>query len=137
MTGFDFAAMVARGNSAGIAELYLMIMTPLPSDRAVESAAGAPSALEVHYAYMHRLVEEGKALLIGPCMNEPVSPGQAPVPPGFGILNVGSRDEADEIDRNEPFHALGWRHNTVMGWTPKFGSLIDVVREATHQGIEK
>ena len=50
MTGFDFAAMVARGNSAGIAELYLMIMTPLPSDRAVESAAGAPSALEVHYA---------------------------------------------------------------------------------------
>ena len=133
MTGFDFAAMVAQGNNAGVAELYLLIMTPLPSDREAKPAPGAPSPLEVHYAYMHQLVEEGKVLMIGPCTGEPTPPGQAPVPPGFGILNVASREEAEEIARNEPFHAMGWRRNTVMAWTPKFGSMIDVLREMTER----
>lgn len=131
MTGFDFAAMVARGNNAGVAELYLLVMTPLPVDQAAVTAPGAPSALEVHYAYIHRLVEQGKVLMIGPCMGEPTAPGLAPVPPGFGILHVASRAEAEEIARNEPFHTMGWRHNTVMTWTPKFGSLIEVLRSET------
>ena len=133
MTGFDFAAMVAQGNNAGVAELYLLIMTPLPADRAAETAPGAPSALEVHYAYMHRLVDESKALMIGPCTHEPVIHGRAPVPPGFGVLHVASRAEAEDIAHNEPFHTMGWRHNTVMSWTPKFGSLIEVLRSETER----
>lgn len=133
MTGFDFAAMVAQGNNAGVAELYLLIMTPLPADQTTEPAAGGPGALEVHYAYMHRLVEEGKVLMIGPCMSEPTIPGRAPVPPGFGVLHVASRAEAEDIAHNEPFHTMGWRHNTVMSWTPKFGSLIEVLRSETER----
>jgi uncharacterized protein YciI len=128
MTGFDFAAMQAQGNNAGVAELYILTMTPLPAAPAAESTPDAPGPLEIHYAYMHRLVELGKLLLAGPCMNEPTIPGQAPVPPGFGILHVASRAEAEEIARNEPFHAMGWRHNSVTAWTPKFGSLIEVLR---------
>ena len=128
---FDVEAMKARGDAAGVRVLYLLIMTPLP---VAGSQPAVSSALEAHYAYLHRVIEDGKVLLIGPCMNETAIPGQAQVPPGFGILTVGSREEAEQIARDEPFHAMGWRHNTVMAWTPKFGSLIEVLRDATGSG---
>ncbi len=130
-TEFDFEAMKAEGEAAGIPVLYLLVMTPL----AVAGAQPAMSAaLRAHYEYMHRVIGNGKVLLIGPCMGEPAIPGQAPVPPGFGILTVGSREEAEQIARDEPFHAMGWRHNTVMAWTPKFGPLIEVLRSITGLG---
>lgn len=129
--GFDFHAMQARGTAAGVPELYVLTMTPLPVTSDSAAAQGDPTPLEVHYAYMHGLIEKGKVLVMGPCMGEPRGTGHAPVPPGFGILNVATRAEAEEIARNEPFHVMGWRHNTVTAWTPKFGSLIDVFRDAT------
>lgn len=133
---FDFEAMQAQGNNAGVPVLYAMIMTPLvpPSSPGADRNPGNPTALEEHYAYMHRLIEQGKILLIGPCMSEPTIPGQAPVPPGIGILSVGSLEEAQEIARNEPFHKMGWRHNAVMAWTPKFGTLTGVLRDMATQG---
>lgn len=132
-TQFDFAAMQAQGNGAGIPELYVLIMTPMPlaSEAAAQTPPGETHPLEVHYAYIHRLVDQGKVLLIGPCMGEPFKQGQAPVPPGIGILRVASRDEAEEIARSEPFHVMGWRHNTVMAWTPKFGTLIQLLSNIT------
>lgn len=128
---FDFEAMRAQGEAAGVGVLYLLIMTPLA---VAGSQPAVSSALEAHYAYMDRVIEDGKVLVIGPCMGETAIPGQAPVPPGFGILTVGSREEAEQIARDEPFHTMGWRHNTVMAWTPKFGSLIEVLRDATGTG---
>ena len=126
---FDFAAMKAQGEAAGVAELYIVIMTPLAVDPQAAAAAQSqqPTPLEAHYAYMHRVVQEGKVLFMGPCIGEPMVPGQAPVPPGFGVLRVNSREEAEEIAHNEPFHLMGWRHNAVMSWTPKFGRLIDML----------
>ena len=129
---FDFEAMKAQGEAAGVPVLYLLIMTPLP---VADSQPAVSTALETHYAFMHRLIEDGKVLAIGPCMGEPATPGQAPVPPGFGILAVSSREEAERIARDEPFHAMGWRRNTVLAWTPKFGSLIEVLRP--HEGLQK
>lgn len=129
-TQFDFAAMQAQGTQAGIPELYLLIMTPLP----LASGAGEAQALEIHYRYVHGLIEQGKVLLIGPCTGEPAIPGQAPVPPGIGILRVASRDEAEAIARNEPFHTMGWRRNTVMSWTPKFGTLVELLRAIAGTG---
>lgn len=128
---FDFERMKAQGEAAGVAVLYLLVMTPLS---VAGSQPPAPSALQAHYAYMHRMIDEGKVLVAGPCMGEPAIPGQAPVPPGFGILTVGSREEAEQIARDEPFHTMGWRHNTVMAWTPKFGPLIEVLRSMTGSG---
>lgn len=129
-TQFDFATMQAQGNQAGIPELYVLIMTPIA--RASHATPGTPigeaTPLETHYAYMHRMVEQGKVLLIGPCLGGPIVPGQAPVPPGIGILRVTSREEAEEIAHNEPFHTMGWRYNTVMAWTPKFGTLVETLR---------
>lgn len=130
LEGFDFRAMQAQGNNAGVPELYVLTMTPLPLAPDSGTAAGDPTPLEVHYAYVHNLIEQGKVLAIGPCIGEPTAPGHAPVPPGMGILNVATREEAEEIARNEPFHVMGWRHNTVKAWTPKFGDLIDVLRDA-------
>ena len=132
-TQFDFAAMQAQGNRAGIPELYVLIMTPLPlaSNAPAETPAGEATPLEIHYAYMHQLVEQGKALLIGPCIGEPTFHGQAPVPPGIGILRAASRDEAEEIAKNEPFHTMGWRQNTVMAWAPKFGTALELLRNMT------
>ena len=129
--GFDFEEMLARGNSAGVPELYLVSMTPLPLTADQAAMEGAPSPLEKHYAYMHGLIEEGKVLAMGPCMGEPPVPGTAPLPPGIGILNVATREEAEDIARNEPFHTMGWRHNAVTAWTPKFGALIEVLRDTT------
>lgn len=124
---FDFAAMQAEGNQAGVPELYVLIMTPIAGAR---TSPGEVAPLEAHYAYMHRIVQEGKVLLIGPCMGEAAIQGQAAVPPGIGILQVASRDEAEEIARNEPFHTMGWRHNAVMAWTPKFGKLVKLLGNA-------
>ena len=126
--GFDFPAMTAQGNDTGLPEFYAMVMTPLPLPEA-PSRSDEPSPLEVHYEYIHRLIEAGKVLLIGPCMQEVRRPGDAPVPPGIAILRVASRAEADEIAHNEPFHTMGWRHNEVMAWTVKFGSLIPTLRD--------
>jgi hypothetical protein len=64
-------------------------------------------------------------------MGERITPGYAPVPPGFGILNAATLAEAEEIAHNEPFHVMGWRRNTVTPWTPKFGDLIEVFRDST------
>lgn len=130
---FDFGAMKAQGEAAGVPVLYLLVMTPLP---VAGSQPPTASALEAHYAYMHRVIESGTVLVIGPCMGEPAIPGQAPVPPGFGILTVGSREEAEQIARDEPFHQMGWRHNTVMAWTPKFGPLIEALRGIAMTGEE-
>ena len=128
---FDFAAMQVQGADAGVPVLYVVVMTPLPVDPQAAAAAQAqqPTPMEVHYAYMHRAIEEGKVLFIGPCMEEPKVPGQAPVPAGFGVLRVGSREEAEQIAHNEPFHVMGWRHNAVMSWTPKFGRLIELLAD--------
>ena len=133
--GFDFGAMVAQGNTAGLPEMYLLTMTPLPLASEPERGPGPDgrTPLEIHYEYIHRMIQQGKILLIGPCTGEPRTPGQAPVPPGFGILNVTSRQEAEEIARNEPFHAMGWRRNTVTSWTPKFGPLVEAVVEHQHR----
>ena len=131
LEGFDFRAVQAQGNSAGVPELYVLTMTPLPLPPDAGVAEGDPTPLEVHYAYIHDLLGQGKILAIGPSMGEPTTPGYAPVPPGLGILNVATLEEAEEIARSEPFHVMGWRHNTVRAWTPKFGDLIDVLRDAT------
>lgn len=128
---FDFRDMQAQGEAAGVQVLYLLTMAPLP---VAGPQPAVSSALEAHYAYMHRIIANGRVLAIGPCMNETTSPGHAPVPPGFGILAVGSREEAEQIAQDEPFHTMGWRRNTVMAWTPKFGSLIEVLRGVPRPG---
>lgn len=79
---------------------------------------------------MHRVIADGKVLFMGPCLGEPMVPGTAPVPPGFRVLRVDTREEAEAIARNEPFHVMAWRHNTVLAWTPKFGSLIETLAQA-------
>ena len=91
----------------------------------------------MHYEYVHRIVEAGKVLLIGPCIEEPPHPGDAPVPPGIAILRVASRAEADEIAHNEPFRKMGCRHNDVMAWTVKFGSLIPTLRDYLNSSVIK
>lgn len=98
-TEFDFEAMMAQGEAAGVQVLYLLIMTPLP-------VTGTQPAIS----------------------------GGAPVPPGFGVIAIGSREEAERIARDEPCHSMGWRHNTVMAWRPKFGSLVEVLGAMTGAG---
>ena len=130
MSGFDFEAMKAQGDNAGVPQLYVLTMTPLPLASPPEAPApGQLSPLAIHYAYINDCIETGTVLLIGPCTGGQMIPGHAPVPPGFGILRVGSLEEAEEIAGNEPFAVMGWRRNTVTPWTPKFGSLITPIRE--------
>lgn len=123
---FDFDTMSQQGNSADVPLLFVMAMTPLPlpSDSPAIDVPEGLSPLEWHYRYVHRLIADGKVLLIGPCLDEPQNPGDAPVPHAVGVLRVTTRAEAEEIAANEPFQLLGWRRNDVMAWTVKFGSLI-------------
>lgn len=132
---FDFEAMTRQGNSAGLPPLYLMVMTPLPvaADAPAPQVPSGMTPLEWHYSYMHRLINEGTVLLIGPCVDEPKNPGDAPVPHGIGVLRVATRADAEEIAANEPFQLLGWRRNTVMAWTVKFGSLVPAL--SSHLGL--
>lgn len=123
---FDFTTMAAQGDNAGVPELFVLVMTPVPqsSDSTTVGPPDSPTPLEQHYEYMHGLIVEGKLLLGGPCLSEARRPDDRPVPPGLVILRVASRAAAEDIARNEPFHQLGMRRNTVLSWTPKFGSFI-------------
>lgn len=113
-TPFDFTAMQAQGAAAGIPVLYVLTMTPLPlaPDTVAQTPPDEPTPLESHYAYMHQMIEKGKILLIGPCMSEPTMPGQAPVPPGIGILRVTSqrRSRRDRRQRAVPRYGLATQH---------------------------
>ena len=60
MTDFDFGAMQAEGNDADVPELFVMTMTPLPLD-SEPAAHPSPTPLEIHYAYIHQLIQQGAA----------------------------------------------------------------------------
>ncbi len=48
--------------------------------------------------------------------------------PGMAIIRAGSRAEAEAIAVTEPFHQLGWRHNTIRSWKVNEGSLTVSVK---------
>lgn len=125
---FDFDAMKTQGDNARLPLLFVLVMTPLPQPAGTPADVDGPTALERHYEYMHRLIDEGKLLLGGPCLGEPELPDGPPVPPGLVILRVDSRAEAEDIAHNEPFHLMGWRRNTVLAWTVKFGSVVPTLQ---------
>ena len=100
-------AELLRDRHAELA-LYIVIMVNTPRFEAIASVQGQ-ELFRQHLLYWWRLEESGNLFAAGPV--EVGTPRQE----GFAILMANSLTHAIELATAEPFHAAGWRHNSVRG----------------------
>jgi uncharacterized protein YciI len=81
------------------------------------------AALERHYAWGVRMRASGTLLFAGPIDVETMGPGQ-PTPvgriTGLLVIQAPSREAAEAIAQDEPFHVAGFRRNDVHSFSIRF-----------------
>ena len=103
-------------------ELFVWFMRMTPTC----PTPGSPEFMELlreHFFFWWELEEQGKLFGAGPMdldTGEPV---------GFAILACASRDEAEELARNEPVARAGARVNEVHSWQFNEGLGVPLARE--------
>ena len=86
-------------------------------------AMGTPEGREVlrqHYLWGRRLQQRGVLLFAGPVDLELAGPGSSPPHgqiTGLIVLRAESRDEAQTLANEDPFHVAGYRKNVVHSWS--------------------
>jgi uncharacterized protein YciI len=103
--------------------LWPMFMKGTP-----KAQTGTPEAAEMsrqHFLYWWDLEEQGKLLGAGPM------DAGTPEAAGFVILIAATREEAEKLAHNEPFHKAGWRVNTVHTWSLNEGVAVPLVKAMT------
>ena len=103
--------------------IYLMLMKVEEKFRQGRNTPEGEELGRQHYLYLWELEEAGKLLGCGP------RDRGEPSHEGMGILLVDSREEAEEIARNEPFGKAGWRTNRVATWQLNEGPAVALARE--------
>jgi len=101
--------------------LFILNMTNTDKFEGIATESGKRLFRE-HLMYWWKVEESGHLLAAGP-----IEAGQ-PTQQGFAILMASSFDEALELAAAEPFHAAGWRRNTVRSWQLNEGLLVPTVR---------
>jgi len=99
------------------AQLYVLTIT-----RTAQYGGSGPdeatSLMREHLIYLWQLEVAGKLFGAGPLERSEDASG----PVGMIVVAAGSREEAESVATNEPFHRAGWRVNTVRGWTLNEGA---------------
>lgn len=99
-------------------QVYLILAETLEGWKNPTTEEGKKVLLE-HYAWVAELKAKNKLLLAGPTDFELTSTHKInPVGhiTGVIILNVGSREEAEEWAYKDPFHLHGFRKNAVLSF---------------------
>ena len=116
LTGDQLRARGAR------AQMFLIYMEP--TERWNELAADASrQLLRDHLRYLYKLDQEGGLFCCGPVDFQPGQPVE-----GLAIVVAASREEAERIAANEPFHKAGARVNRVRTHTMNEGVACYVAR---------
>lgn len=102
--------------------IYLLLMTPGAKFIAARNTPEGDEMRRQHLLYLWELEEAGKLLGCGP------RDAGLPTQEGMGLLLAGSREEAEEIARNEPYAKAGWRTNRIASWRLNEGVAVDFVR---------
>ena len=103
-------------------ETFVIFAETLSGWRAPSTPEGR-EVLERHYQWGHRLRESGQLLFAGPVDVETMGPG-GPSPvgriTGLLVVRAPSKDAAEAIARQDPFHVAGFRANVVHSWSIRF-----------------
>ncbi len=115
----DFAAI---GRSLAHHETFVFLAETLAGWLPPSTPRGR-EVLEQHYRWGHRLRDNGTILFAGPVDVDAMGPG-APGPvgriTGLLVVRAASREAAEAIARQEPFHVAGFRNNVVHAWSIRF-----------------
>ena len=103
-------------------ELFVWFMRRTPTCPEIGSPA-FNELLREHFLFWWELEEQGRLLGAGPMDLETADPV------GFAILVCASRDEAEELARDEPFAKAGARINEVHSWQFNEGLGVPLARE--------
>ena len=125
LSGDLLRARVAR------AQMYLIYMRPTDRWRELTADPGR-AVLHDHFRYLKKLVDEGRLFGSGPVDFEPGRPVE-----GLAIVAAASRDEAQRIAENEPFHKAGARLNTVRPHTMNEGVACYVARAMHRKALAR
>jgi uncharacterized protein YciI len=99
------------------AQLYVLTITRT-SKYGGSGPDEAASLMREHLLYLWQLEVAGTLFGAGPLERSDDAAG----PVGMIIVAAPSREAAEVIAANEPFHRAGWRVNTVRGWTLNEGA---------------
>ena len=115
----DFAAI---GRSLAHHETFVFLAETLAGWLPPSTPAGR-DVLERHYRWGHRRREDGTILFAGPVDVDALGPG-APSPvgriTGLLVVKAASREAAEALAAEDPFHVAGFRRNVVHAWSIRF-----------------
>jgi uncharacterized protein YciI len=103
-------------------ETFVIVAETLAGWRPPSTPEGH-AVLERHYQWGHQLRASGQLLFAGPIDVETMGPG-APSPvgrvTGMIVIRAASKDAAESLAHDEPFHREGFRKNVVHSWSLHF-----------------
>jgi uncharacterized protein YciI len=102
-------------------DLWLLTLRPVGSGKP-DDPDEARELLRRHFVFWWELEEAGVLLAAGPVDLE------SPERHGMAILMAVTREEAERLAREEPFHVAGHRVNGVSHWQLNEGLAVDFVR---------
>jgi uncharacterized protein YciI len=108
------AALLAR--VAGLTKVPFSVIYMEPTAQWVQSAELHATTME-HLDWLEALERDGRLFLSGP-IDLATWDGT-----GMAVLRGTDGDEAVRLSREEPFHARGFRRNSVRTWHVNEGSL--------------
>jgi len=113
---------------AGLAniELFAVFMRPTEAFQGPLASAEGRRMLAAHLQYLFEIQRSGQLLAAGPLDLdvEHIS--------GMCILCAPSREDAERIAYQEPYHQAGWRINTVQSWQLNEGLLTGAANRLVH-----
>jgi len=108
-------------------QLFTVSMRATDKFQSPQTEQGA-ALLAEHLRYVFDLVDQNRVLAAGPLDREhDAATGRVD---GIAIIRADSRDQAEAIAADEPFHKAGWRINTVRSWELNMGTLVPAARAA-------
>jgi uncharacterized protein YciI len=102
-------------------QTFVVFALTLPAWRSPATDEGR-EMLHQHYVWADQVRARGSLLFAGPLDPEHAGPGASPVGKHTGMLvfRASSKEEAEAIAHQDPFHVAGYRVNTVHSWPIRF-----------------
>jgi uncharacterized protein YciI len=86
--------------------------------------------LRLHYLWALDLQKQGKLILAGPVDHDIIAKGLIPAVgniTGLIMIKAETRQEAESIAEQDPFHTSGLRKNRVHSLNIRFGGISDII----------
>ena len=99
------------------------------------ATAEGKTMLHNHYLWLLDLEKQGKLVLAGPMNHDVIAKGLMPAigsTTGLIMIKAETREDAEVIAVQDPFHVSGYRKNVVHSLNIRFGVDKDVLNKSTN-----